>query len=165
MKNMKNMKINIKRDKNIKIYNILFPIWLFYLWPTPLWLLIIPLNAVIDGLVLNFALRFYKIKLNIWDKSLLKVCVIGFLSDFTGAGLIFVIYYALGNLTDWDTFHFPGTTLVSLPGVILAGLLIYIFNQKFSFSKTNLDSAYIQKIALILAIFTAPYLMLIPLYG
>ena len=69
------MRVNQERkNKNIKIYNILFPVWLFYLWPTPLWLLIIPLNAVIDGLVLNFALRFYKIKLNIWDKSLLKVC-------------------------------------------------------------------------------------------
>ena len=157
----------MRREKDIKIYNILFPIWLFYFWPTPFWMLIAPINAAIDCLVLYLTERYYKIdyRWGIWSKCAWKVCVFGFLSDFIGAGLIFWIYYALGNLTSWDTFHFPGTTLISIPGVILSGVLIYILNKKFSFSKTNLDGESVKKFALILAVFTATYPMLIPLYG
>ena len=38
---------------NLRLYNILFPIWLFWLWPTVIWLVILPANFVIDTLVLE----------------------------------------------------------------------------------------------------------------
>lgn len=46
---------------------------------------------------------------------------------------------------------------------ILAGVLIYFLNRKFAFRKTGLAPEQIHRLALSLAIFTAPYTMLIPI--
>lgn len=160
--------MELKNTRKIKLYNILFPIWLFWLFPTKIWLLILPANFLIDSLVEILALKCNKIEdlITVWKQSICKVWLIGFLSDFIGALLILCLmigidYSGLG----WDTFHFPGTTLMSIPGVVLAGVLIYYLNKKFSFGKCSLDAEQIRKISLALAVFTAPYAMLIPLYG
>ena len=90
------------------------------------------------------------------------------MSDLIGAGLIFLIYMVITELPLLRFFNpllFPGTTLLSLPGVILAGVLIYWLNRKLTFRKSSLDPAAIHRLCLHLAIFTAPYTMLIPLYG
>lgn len=157
-----------KQIRQIRLYNILFPMWLFWLWPTGIWLIILPANFVIDSLVLCLAMKWHHLenKLQIWKRSILKVWIFGFLSDFVGAGLIMglMIFIDVADLP-WDTFHFPGTTLMSLPGVALAGVLIYFLNKRFAFTKCGLDQEQIHKLSLALAIFTAPYAMLIPLYG
>ena len=47
-------------DKNTKggtrIYNVLFPLWLLVWIPSPLWLILIPANYIIDRLVLKLSL-------------------------------------------------------------------------------------------------------------
>ena len=63
---------------------------------------------------------------------------------------------------------FPGGMLCALPGLVLAGVLIYFLNRRFSFRKTGLDEGQVKKLSLALAIATAPYTLLIPiewLYG
>ena len=60
---------------------------------------------------------------------------------------------------------FPGTTLISIPGVIVAGLAIYWLNRLLTFRKGDLEKDEIHRLCLHLAIFTAPYTFLIPLYG
>ena len=65
----------------------------------------------------------------------------------------------------WDIYLFPGTTLFAIPGVVLAGILIYLFNKRYAFTKCTLDETQIHKLSLALAVFTAPNAMLIPLYG
>lgn len=153
--------------KDTKLYNVLFPIWFFLLFPQT-WLLILPVNFIVDSLVLILSFKYLKlgdIKC-LWKKSILKVFAIGFISDILGALLTLGVML----LTDWllpavNTALFPGTTLIALPGVILAGFLIYILNKRFSFKKTEIELNYVKKICLYLAVFTAPYTMLIPLYG
>ena len=53
---------------------------------------------------------------------------------------------------------------ITIPGVILAGVLIYFLNLKFSFKKTDLEPAQIRFLSLMLALFTAPYTMMLPIY-
>lgn len=155
--------------KETRLYNIMFPIWFFWLLPTPLWLLILPANFAIDSVVLFLAMQWQGVqdKLRIWKKSVWKIWVIGFLCDIIGALLILGLYelFEVVLRFGWNLILFPGTTLLSLPGAALAGVLIYFLNRRFSFSKCGLDPVQVHRLSLALAIFTAPYAMLIPLYG
>lgn len=155
------------KKQDIRLFNVLFPIWFFYFFPI-VWLLILPVNFLVDSLVLYFSARHQGIgeRLPLWKKHILPIWGIGFLSDLIGAGLIFLLYMILAsNPAVPNLLLFPGTTLLSLPGVILAGVLIYWLNRKLTFRNSSLDPAAIHKLCLHLAVFTAPYTMLIPLYG
>ena len=153
---------------NSRLYNILFPMWLFYLLPTGAWLIILPANLLIDSLVLYIASRHLHIKEipALWRCSILRIWGIGFASDLLGALLILAIeLLADANIPGWNTFYFPGATLVAIPGVLLSSVCIYILDRRYAFSNSDLDEMTILKLSRILAIFTAPYAMLIPLYG
>lgn len=153
---------------NLRLYNILFPIWLFWLWPTVIWLIILPANFVIDTLVLVIALKVLHIgqEFAVWKRSIVKVWLIGFVSDFLGAAFILAIMLLLDAVgSPLNTILFPGTTIISIPGVLLSGILIYFFNRKLSFGRQELTAVQIHKLSLALAVFTAPYAMMIPLYG
>lgn len=154
--------------KPVRLNNILFPIWLFWLLPTYVWLIILPANFVIDSLVLVITMNVFRLenKLSVWKHSILKVWIVGFVSDFIGAAAILGIMLVVDSVIPrFNTMLFPGTTLISLPGAVLAGVLIYFLNRRFSFTKCGLSAAQIQKLSLALAVFTAPYAMMIPLYG
>ncbi len=158
--------------KETKLYNVLFPVWLMYLWPTVIWLIIIPGNFLVDSLVLILAMSYFKFGQDrklVWKKSILPVWLFGFLSDLMGAVLIYVLMCLLGAAApQLNTFLSPGGQLIALPGILLAGVLIYFFNRNFSFRKTDLTPEQIKKLSLALAVWTAPYTMLIPvewLYG
>lgn len=64
----------------------------------------------------------------------------------------------------WHPLNFPGSTVFAIPGAALAGLLIYWFNCRLSFRRTGLPEQTAHKLCLALAVATAPYTMLIPLY-
>ncbi len=154
--------------KQIRLYNMAFPIWLMFVWPTYLWLLIIPANFIIDSLVLYGSARHQQLpdRFGLWRKHIVPIWLIGFFSDFIGAGLVFLIYIILANYPGIpNLILFPGTTLVSIPGLILSGVLIYVLNRIFTFRNSDLEPAQIHKLCLHLAIFTAPYAFLIPIYG
>ncbi len=157
-----------RRKHGARLYNVLFPVWMFYLFPTCLWLVILPANFAIDSLVLYLAMRQLGIteRREIWRKSIFRIWAVGFLSDFLGAlltlGLMLLIDAA--HLS-WDVYLFPGTTLLAIPGVILSGVLIYVLNKRYAFVKCMSDERQLHKLSLALAFFTAPYAMLIPLYG
>lgn len=167
--------------KQVRLYNVLFPIWTFYFPPVIFslvqysWafrlivLAVLAGNFAIDSLVLCLAMKRQGLenKRQTWKRSIWKIWGIGFLCDFIGALLILGLYFLLNDVlrVSWSLVLFPGTTLISLPGVVLAGVLIYLFNRKFAFTKCGLDPAQVHKIALALAVFTAPYTMMIPIYG
>ena len=44
------------KNTNTKIYNILLPLWLLIFLPSYLWLALIPLNYMIDRVVLKWSL-------------------------------------------------------------------------------------------------------------
>lgn len=159
----------MKQDRSIRLYNVMFPIWFFFFLP-PIWLVMLPVNFGVDTLVLMLSARRQQVedRKALWKKHILPVWGIGFLSDLIGAGLVFLIYLVVAESPLVDTWMnpvlFPGTTIISIPGVVLAGVMIYILNKKLTFRKSALDPAVIHKLCLHLAIFTAPYTMLIPLY-
>ena len=151
--------------RTTKLYNLILPIWAIMLFPNFLWVLILPLNFLIDSLVICIAKRVRKIKpeRRLWQSSIVKVWLFGFLSDFVGAGFVLLMELLCERfLPSFDTSRFPGLTLITIPGVIIAGLLIYFLNYKFSFHRCKLERKDVKAIALSLAVFTAPYTMLIP---
>ena len=158
-----------RRQKHgVRLYNVLFPAWMFYLFPSWLWLVILPANFAVDSLVLCLAMRRLGIagQREIWRKSILRIWAFGFLSDFLGALLTLALMLTIDafHLT-WDIYLFPGTTLLAVPGVALSAFLIYFFDKRYAFSKCALPQDRVRRLSLALSIFTAPYAMLIPLYG
>ena len=151
-----------------RLYNILFPIWLFYLLPTGVWLIILAANFLIDSVVLYFATKHIHIGdfFSIWRRSILRIWGIGFAGDFLGALLILAVELIRNEFfPEWNTFYFPRATLIALPGVAISALCIFFLDRRYAFVKTDLDELMVTKLSRILAVFTAPYAMLIPLYG
>ena len=159
------------KKNDIRLYNVLFPIWFFFFFPQ-VWLVVLFVNFIVDSLVVYFSARRQQIATPgaQWKKYILPVLGIGFLSDFLGAilvGLTNLFWLAVGldEIQLLNPIRFPGTTLISIPGVILAGFLIYFLNKKLTFRESDLTPEQIHKLCLHLALWTAPYTMLIPLYG
>ena len=165
----------------VTLYNVIFPVWMLILIPT-VWIVVLPANFIIDSLVLLLA--FHLLKLNdrktLYKQSILKVWGFGFLADMIGAGFLLgvnLIDSALGgsdsaawrwfydNITGplgYNAFKSPIALFVALLAIAGAGALIYLFNYKISFKSWPVEERQRKKAALILAIATAPYTMLIP---
>lgn len=142
--------------KQTKLFNLLFPIWLLGLFPL-MWLIIIPGNFIIDSLVLIVCLFILKInsKKEFYKKNILKIYLFGMLSDFIGAGLIALLFFGFRIGIRGDELY------LTIPSVIITGLLIYIFNYKISFK--NCEPKIRKRLSLIFAIVTAPYTFMIPI--
>ena len=154
--------------KPTKLYNVMFPIWFLFIFPV-VWLIILPVNFIVDSLVILITLKClnYSRPSEIWKSKILLVWIFGFIADIIGAALIIGIYIVLTENFPGlgaDLIFFPGTSLIAIPGIALAGVLIYFLNKKFSFRGTALDNRQVHKLCLMLSLFTAPYTMLIPLY-
>ena len=160
------------RKNEVRLYNVLFPIWFFLLFP-PIWVIMLVANFVVDSLVVYLSARRQGLpdRLSLWKKHILPVWGLGFASDLIGAMVVVVLYFvwcgldSMGIATEFNPILFPGTVLIALPGVILAGFMIYWLNRKLTFRKSELDPQAIHRLCLHLALWTAPYTMLIPLYG
>ncbi len=146
-------------QKQTTLYNMIFPIWMLFLFPYfPTWLIMLAGNFLIDSLVLALAMGclHYQDRKQVWKSSILKIWIFGFLSDILGALIVFGLYIVCDGLKG-----FPLDQVMALPGVLAAGVLIYFLNR-FSFKRTQLEAGQIHKLCLSLAVFTAPYTMLIP---
>ncbi len=163
--------------KSTRLYNVMFPIWLLILFPIS-WIAVIPMNLLIDFLVMFITLRILKTghtRLAI-KKSLLPVWLFGFLSDFIGVGILFSSYLfgIIPVLSESDLYNDilgalamnPFENIWALLWTLLAtaasGVMIYILNRFVSFRKLPLENKEKNILALSLAIFTAPYLFLLP---
>ena len=126
-------------------------------------------HYLISGLLLLAAAGWLRLqgKKELWKRSIVKVWLIGFAADFAGAALSLVLMLLLNTLLDshiFDPYHFPGATLHAIPGVCLAGWLIWRLNRRYSFGKADISEAMAGRLSLLLAVFTAPYLMMLPMY-
>ena len=143
------------KKKETRLYNVLFPVWMLILFPG-VWLIVLPGNFIIDSLVIiasMFALRVAD-KKKWYKKHILKIFIFGFLSDMIGALLPLTV-----------TISFPADILgdelfLTLPAVVLAAALIFVFNYFITFRKE--DKGLRLKVSLIFAVATAPYTFLIP---
>ncbi|WP_304974995.1 hypothetical protein [Ileibacterium valens] len=158
------------KSKGIRLNNVIFPLYMIMLLSPYMWLIMLAGNFLIDSLVLIVSGRLRKIRNmhEIWKKSILKVFLFGFLSDLIGClinSILFILLsITLPDLLSGINFYFwPGCAIEAIPTVLIAGWLIYLFNKKWSFSKTDLDTGTKKKLALGLAVFTAPYIMFAPM--
>ena len=153
---------------SLRLYNILLPIWLLVWIPSWLWLGLIPLNFLLDWLVTGLSFRRSGVQgsrqralRHCW-----KVCIIGFFSDFVGAALLLIPV-----LTDSDfgisvmegPFSGVPAFLYYALCIALAAVLIYLLNRRMLTKDASLTREQVQFAARNLAVFTAPYLFLIPM--
>lgn len=156
---------------NTKVYNILFPLWFLIIFPIT-WIVILPVNFIIDSLVVLISLRILKVCdiKKIYIKTIIRVWLLGFASDIIGALLLLISQADLGRwwqeyivipvaYNPFDNVYALGYVSIA---VVVAGVCIYLFNRYIAFKDIDLLDKYKKKIALALAIFTAPYVLLIP---
>lgn len=149
------------KKKDVKLYNVLFPMWMLVTLPV-VWYLVIPGNFIIDSLVLLVAMKVLNMedRKGFYKTHILPVFGFGFLADILAAVPMWLgMYLELGGA-------YGDSLLLTVPGVLIAGVLIFVFNYFISFRKC--EKPLRRKLALIFAIATAPYTFLIPsrwLYG
>ena len=160
---------------NIRIYNVLLPVWLIIFIPSPLWLLLIPANYLLDRIVLRWSLGDLENKGTFCKKNNWKICLAGFASDFVGAIFLFAvnqIMYAidgerdgiLGQAADHIMYN-PITNVLAFIivaiSIVLAAICIYTFDKRI-LTAAGIDAERAKKSAIRLALITAPYLYLLP---
>jgi hypothetical protein len=179
---LKNAGDLVKRQKEVKLYNMLFPMYLLWLVPT-VWIIIIPANFIIDSIVVLLNLTALKLpRAQIYKKAIFKVWGYGFLADLIGSIFLFIVSQgssiahstislseankaALNNFrlaVEYNPYSNFLALAVTLIGIAIAGICIYFFNLKRVFKNSDIDLRYKKRLALMLAIFTAPYMLLIP---
>lgn len=145
----------MKSKKEIRLYNVLFPIWMLLIIPTA-WIAVLPANFIVDSLVLIIAAKKIGIlEKGIYKKHILRVWIFGFIADLIGAGIL------LGSLYIFEDYFRGDELIITLPAMLVAAAMIFLFNYRFSFPE--LDKGARLRMALSFAIFTAPYTFLIPL--
>ncbi len=145
----------MKSKKEIRLYNVLFPIWMLLIIPTA-WIAVLPANFIVDSLVLLItAKKIGILEKGIYKKHILRVWIFGFIADLIGAGIL------LGSLYIFEDFFRGDELIITLPAMLVSAVMIFLFNYRFSFS--DVDKGARLRMALSFAIFTAPYTFLIPL--
>ena len=166
--------------RQTKLYNLIFPIWLLWLFPLT-WIVIFPANFLIDLTVVVVTLKVLKVNQikDIAKKVIFKVWIFGFVSDFIGTVAMFSVnfvdmvveyqtplgewwYKHLTNAVTYRPFENIYAVLWVSVCVLISGYFIYLFNYKVSFRKADLSETIKKKLALSLAVFTAPYLFYLP---
>lgn len=164
--------------KSLQLNNMIFPIWLLWLIPIT-WIIVLPANFLIDLFVIIITLKVMKVeKIKQRAKAIiLRVWIFGFIADFIGTVGMFLANIInfnnqteltrwwnenIANAISYDPFKNIYSILWVSLCIIISGLFIYLFNYKFCLKKADLDERSKRKLALSLAIFTAPYLFLLP---
>lgn len=167
------------KRKNTKLYNIIFPVWIIAMFP-PFIFVTLPLNFIIDRLVLVCTMKHlhtdnYR---QIVKKCIWKVWGLGFLADFVGAVFIWNAhqlehlfppqysewtYRCFCYAVRYNPFNNIWSFLWTAGCIILSAVCIYFFNMKISLRNTAFSIQEKKRICLSLAVFTAPYLFLVPI--
>ena len=177
---MKQLKKILDRQA-VTLYNLLLPIWLLVWWPSFLWIIIIPLNYVIDRGVFTLSAKKQKPDLEnkFFRKHTWKLWLFGFLSDFIGSILLLSPLFieppkeirgnynksAFGrfmNAIQFNPFSYFPAFAYTVFAVLVAGAFIFLFDKMVLNKTGSLTREQAKSIALKMAIFTAPYLYLVP---
>lgn len=174
--------------RGIRLYDMSLPIWMIALVPS-MWKLMLPISLLFNGIVLMAILAVYAHKhgdslrscVTDWLRVILPNWIAHCLSCLIAAG--FLLFWGMGPTLLMGDLTAPGAwwganvaepmmenpfekffaVLFVLLGIGLAGLMIYFFNKNMSLRLTrSLDVPEIRKTALILALTTAPWWMLLP---
>ncbi len=166
------------RSSEYRVYNLIFPVYGILLFPNPFWILLIPLNYMIDRFVLSFGLKREQVfeekaELKAFlDHTAWKVCIAGFAADFIGASiLIFRDLYrpffsqetmqAINYAVYGTPFASSAGLIVFLLAILIAGICIFLFDRHI-LVKAGLEKHTAVRIAVLMAVITAPYVILVP---
>lgn len=146
---------------SVKVYNVLFPLWMLLLMPQ-LWLIVLPGNFLIDSLVLVAAMFALKIgeKKQFYKKHILKIFLFGLLADAIGSVFLVVMAFVLEMGVYGDEWY------MTVPALLTSAAFIFLFNYSVTFKRC--ERPVRSRLALTFAIVTAPYTFLIPsswIYG
>ena len=155
----------------------MLPLWLLLCWPSPLWLIVIPVNYVIDRIVLWWGIKSLDNRQEFCRKHTWKICLAGFLGDFVGAVILFcasflpeMIWDGLSASTFFHDLMYgvgfnPFSSILSLVIVLFAiaisGLVIYLIDKSI-LTKAGIEESVAKSAAMKIALITAPYLYLFP---
>ena len=163
--------------KEVRLYNVLFPVWLLWLFPQ-IFLIVAPANLLVDCLVLTLALMALKhqnkrsVVKELWWKFWWR----GFAADFIGVlvllpGAFLPSFsphaswtYDVSTAIIGNPFLHPVAFLWVLAGVAVAGVCIYRFDKRAMKECELLTQREKHVVALTMAIVTAPWLFFIPMY-
>ena len=182
----------MRQKQSVTLYNILFPIWLLVWIPSPLWLLLVPLNFVIDYFVLykslpddvereNGILNGGQGNINFsssvprkafCNTYAWKICAAGFAADFIGSLFLFAAFMITSS-HKLDSLRpishglglNPFESFAAFLIVVCAILLAAYCIYRFDsylLKRAGLPEEQGRKSALWLAVATAPYLFLLP---
>ena len=167
----------MKQRNQTRLYNIMLPLWLLLLWPSPLWLVLIPVNYLLDRIVLRWSLGDMPDKGLFCRNHTWKICLAGFVSDLAGIAILFAVTFLSGmayggnkagefleNLeygVGFNPFSSIPAFLIVVIAIAVSGLCIYLIDKAI-LTKAGLDDGLAKSAALKLAIITAPYLYLFP---
>lgn len=141
---------------NVKLYNVMFPLWMIMLIAPTVWIFVLPGNFIIDSIVLIISLYAMKIsdKRSFYKKSIVPIFLSGLIADFIGSTFAFclVFFFELGKMG--DEFY------ITVPSLLISACLIYVLNYFTSFKKVSGVNRV--RLSLIFALVTAPYTFLVP---
>jgi hypothetical protein len=162
--------------KQIKLYNVIFPIWFLLFFPPVIFITLVG-NFVIDSLVIMacfFIFKLTNIRNNLktfYKKSILRVWIFGFLADIMGAAILFL----LGILGDrwglpndlitginYDPFSHPVAVIIIIFAMLVSMVFIFLFNYKITFKNQIEEKNLRLKVAITIAIVTIPWTFLLP---
>lgn len=167
--------------KEVKFYNIIFPGYLLWLAPQ-IWLVAVPASFIVDSVVILLSLYFLESssRMTIYKKVILKVWGYGFLADLVS--ILFLLAadlsgYAIsaalkesereniknfGFAIKYNPYFNIFALIITILAIFISGFCIYLFNMKCVFKNIDMKSTDKKRLALLLAVFTAPYAFLIP---
>lgn len=159
----------------VRLYNILLPIWLLWIFPQA-WLVILPGNLAIDCAVLLLALAALRCaaKGAVLRRTWWRVWLNGFLADAAGVAWMVLGMFAAAYGGAWweenltaitgSPFRTPLALAWTLAGVAIAGVCIYFLDRRSLRRCPELEDRQRHGAALALAVLTAPWLFLVPMY-
>lgn len=163
------------QKNNVKLYNIIFPVWLILLFP-PIIFFVLPANYIIDFAVIFIAMRCLKMD-NVKQhakKIILRVWIFGFIADIIGSLFMFApVLVTITVSNDWWEDNIITAVMMSpfasvwgflwvLMCLLISCFAIYRLNYKYSFKEIDITEVQKKKISLSLAIATAPVLFFLP---
>lgn len=177
--------------KDVRLYNVIFPWWLlpavgvFFSPLTGIGL--IALVAFVDWafdtavLTLSMKKRGVALRKEVYRQVWWKIWLIGFFADFAGvvfmalvSALLSIAYSSntpfgrflgdSGNGIMYNAFRSPLSFLVVLIAVALAGIIIYLLDERVLSGAKGLTFREADRIARSLALITAPWTFFIPTF-
>lgn len=166
----------LSKKKEIKLYNVIFPIWFLLFFPPVIFFTLIG-NFIIDSIVIALCYAVFKLSAAIPDlksfykRSILKVWLLGFAADIAGAVLLFAVgsfgsqigipnKYLTG--INYDPYGNPASLLILVFAMLVSAALILFFNYKYTFAGQIENKKLRFKVALTIAIITMPWTFLLP---